>query len=74
MANTVVDQVNATWRVVNRVTAKWEAKQGPGGIQGSADVAEACPDLAVVAPMDGFHLYKWQLDCFKVGALPPVSG
>lgn len=73
VAKTVVDQVNATWRVVNRVTTKWEAEQGPGGIiQDSAVVAEAPADLAVVVPMDGFHLYRWQLDCFKVHALPPV--
>ena len=50
MSKEVVDLVNKHWREGNGEAAAAESSQQAG--------------VAVAVPMDGFHLYRWQLDCF----------
>eukprot|EP00897_Mesotaenium_endlicherianum_P008260 jgi/Mesen1/7462/ME000389S06795 len=50
-------------QVVSRLNHAWSSKHTPGG-GGTDEPAEgpAVADVAVAVPMDGFHLYRWQLD------------
>lgn len=46
-------------KVVERVNELWRQKAG------SRD--EITEDIAIALPMDGYHLYRWQLDAMEVG-------
>lgn len=45
-----------------RVNALWHKYISINGFEGESDLA----DVAISVPMDGFHLYRWQLDAMEV--------
>lgn len=50
-------------KVAVRLNALWLEKQAEksGGVTGASPT-----EIAVAVPMDGFHLYRWQLDAMEV--------
>lgn len=50
--------------VVQRINGLWPQKAG------SFDSQVKPPDVAAVLPMDGFHLYRSQLDAMEVKLAP----
>lgn len=52
--------------VAVRLNALWFENQGE---KIGADTGASPADIAVAVPMDGFHLYRWQLDAMEVS--PP---
>ncbi|CAI6010936.1 unnamed protein product [Closterium sp. NIES-65] len=62
VSQAVVDRVNHAWRHALPPTPAADAA-ADAGVAADADAdADANADVAAVAPMDGFHLYRWQLD------------
>lgn len=51
--------------VAVRLNALWLQKQG----EKNGDTGASPTEIAVAVPMDGFHLYRWQLDAMEVN--PP---
>ncbi|CAI7761319.1 unnamed protein product, partial [Closterium sp. NIES-53] len=65
VSQAVVDRVNHAWRHALRHTTAADADAAAAAAAGAASGAAAGAggdDVAAVAPMDGFHLYRWQLD------------
>lgn len=48
------------YEVVQRINKMWPQKSP------SMDEQVGSPDIAIVLPMDGFHLYRSQLDAMEV--------
>jgi pantothenate kinase len=55
--------------VAVRLNALWLERQGEQS--GGGSVGASPTEIAVAVPMDGFHLYRWQLDAMEVS--PPWS-
>jgi pantothenate kinase len=53
--------------VAVRLNALWLERQGEQS--GGGSVGASPTEIAVAVPMDGFHLYRWQLDAMEVS--PP---
>ncbi|CAI5490848.1 unnamed protein product [Closterium sp. Naga37s-1] len=65
VSQAVVDRVNHAWRHALPHTTAAHADATAAAAAGAASGAAAGAggdDVAAVAPMDGFHLYRWQLD------------
>ena len=48
--------------VAVRLNSLWLEKQGE---QSGGDTVASSTEIAVAVPMDGFHLYRWQLDAME---------
>lgn len=56
--------------VVARLNELWREKQSEASVETGTNPT----DIAVAVPMDGFHLYRWQLDAMEVKHLPSSHG